>query len=90
MLGEVKVEDKVEVKDELFAVRSKSSKKGWETRRKLAGAATKVEVEDTDEWQQRSKASKKGWETRRKQGAAGAGDKTKSLTHSEAAKLGWE
>jgi len=86
MLGEVNVEDKVEVEDELFAVRSKSSKKGWETRRKLAGTATKVEVEDTDEWQQKSKASKKGWETRRKQGAAG----TKSLTHSEAAKLGWE
>mmetsp|Transcript_7132 Transcript_7132/g.10397 ORF Transcript_7132/g.10397 Transcript_7132/m.10397 type:complete len:730 (+) Transcript_7132:76-2265(+) len=91
MLGEVKVE--VKVKDKLFAVRSKSSKKGWETRRKLAGIATEVEVEDTDEWQQRSKASKKGWETRRKFAAEASAKKT-SVTHSEAwgdaAKLGSE
>jgi hypothetical protein len=87
------------VKDELFEVRSKSSKKGWETRRKLGGAAAaavKAEVKDMDdEWQQRSIASKKGWETRRMQqgtasGGAGVNKTKKSLTHSEAAKLGWE
>mmetsp|Transcript_20835 Transcript_20835/g.34361 ORF Transcript_20835/g.34361 Transcript_20835/m.34361 type:complete len:732 (-) Transcript_20835:178-2373(-) len=91
MLGQVKVQEKA--KDKIFAVRSKSSLKGWETRRKMAGIEPKVEVEDTDEWQQRSKASKKGWETRRKlanQEAAGAGGNAKSLIHSEAAKLGWE
>ena len=90
MLSGAKVEDKVDVKDKLFVVRSKSSKKGWETRRKLTGATVKEEVKDMDEWKQRSKASKKGWETRRIQGTADAGGKTKSLTHSEAAKLGWE
>lgn len=82
-----------EDQDDLFQVRSKSSKKGWETRRKMMVAAAKAEKQEMDEWQKKSKASKKGWETRRINGVAGPvknTTKTKSLTHSAAAKLGWE
>ena len=85
----------------IWKARSKSSKKGWETRRKKAmlGGDGDEEVEeqdgDTDElFAIRSKSSLKGWATRRKKKETAAKAKSKDTAEwqmrSDASKKGWE
>lgn len=80
---------------ELFKARSKSSKKGWETRKKKALGEVKVEVKVKDKlFAVRSKSSKKGWETRRKLAGIAAKQEVEDTDEwqqrSNASKKGWE
>ena len=94
-------EEEEEEDNDVFKARSKSSKKGWETRKKMmmmqtkkAEAAAKAKEVKTDLFVVRSKSSKKGWETRRKMAEAAAKQEEEETDEwqqrSNASKKGWE